>query len=318
MAEMHANNLRHSGVGKLEALAADEISERVNELASEQGARVIEADEMIGGGDLEAVVIATPTDTHAGLACRAIDAGLDVFCEKPLARTVEEALRIAAAAAKKKAKVAVGHVVRYFPEYRSVKELIDAGALGRPSMARLARFNGSPAFVREWYGEAERSGGALVDMAIHDIDWCLWALGPASRVYARRAGDIGRELASVTLRHRNGAISYIDVSWRNAGFSTSLEVCGTEAVYRVEGSSAAGLVVEQDTSSSCLVPGLALAGTVTDDPYRLELEAALGWFAGGKPPLAILDDGLDALRVAAAAEQSAGLGRPVELTGGPA
>jgi predicted dehydrogenase len=264
-------------------------------------------------------VIATPTDSHAAYACRAIEAGVSVFCEKPLARTLAEAERIRDLAERRGAKVAVGHVVRYFPEYAAARELVARGELGTPITARLARHNSSPASLSDWYAEPERSGGVLLDMAIHDVDWCLWAFGPAERVYAVRAGGMGREVASLTIRHRAGTISYIDASWRNPTFATSLEICGTRGFYRVEGSGSAGfaLVEERhDDAASYLPP--ATATPVQDDPYVLELQAAFEWFRGGEPLPATLADACEAIRVVEAAEESIGSGAPVTLGEGAA
>lgn len=328
MAAVHAASLCTSERGRLVALASEVVSLEVAELTRRMDAEVIGVEELLTRTELDAVIVATPTDTHMELVLRALAAGLDVFCEKPVVRTLKEGREIAQAAGAAGAKVAVGHVVRYFPEYAAARELIQSGALGRPALARLARVNGSPAAVRPWYGVGERSGGALADMGVHDIDWCIWALGPPARIYAKRAGEPGGEVASVTIRHRSGAISYIDVSWRDAKFSTYLEVAGTEALYRAQGSSSAGLrvdlgdrrggvtaTVEAPEAEVSYITPRTTALPPVDDPYRLELEAALEWFGGGKAPLAVLQDGLEAVRVIAAAEQSARSGCPVSLVG---
>jgi predicted dehydrogenase len=281
--------------------------------------RITDADSVCDPGLVDAVVIATPTDTHAAYARQAIEAGLSVFCEKPLARTLAEAEQIGDLAERFGAKVAVGHVVRYFPEYAAARVLVSRGELGTPITARLTRLNSSPAGLSAWYSDSARSGGVLLDMAIHDVDWCLWALGPAERVYAVRAGDMGREVASVTIRHRVGTISYIDASWRHRTFATSLEICGTGGFYRVEGSASAGVELVEEgrgDASSYLPP--AAATPVRDDPYFLELQAALEWFRGGELPLATVADACEAVRVVEAAEESIRGGAPITLGEGAA
>jgi predicted dehydrogenase len=281
--------------------------------------RIIAADSVCDPGLVDAVVIATPTDTHAAYACQAIEAGLSVFCEKPLARTLAEAERIRDLAERVGAKVAVGHVVRYFPEYAAARDLVSRGELGIPINARLARLNSSPAGLSAWYSDPVRSGGILLDMAIHDVDWCLWAFGPAERVYAVRAGGNGREVASVTIRHRAGTISYIDASWRHRTFATSLEISGTGGFYRVEGSGSAGfeLVDERRGDASSYLPPAAVT-PVQDDPYFLELDAALEWFRGGEPPLTTVADACVAVGVIEAAEESIRRGGPITLGEGVA
>jgi predicted dehydrogenase len=116
------------------------------------------------------------------------------------------------------------------------------------------------------------------------------------------------------LRHACGAIAYVDVSWRDLGLVTRLEVCGTDGLYQVDGSSQAGFALCVDSSlPASYLPGKALDRMPADDPYRLELEAALAWFEGGPEPRAVLSDGLAALQAVAAAEESIRSGSPVEI-----
>jgi UDP-N-acetylglucosamine 3-dehydrogenase len=296
---------------RLTLVAADSIS-CVATLAD--GARepvVVPADAVCDPDRVDAVVIATPTHTHAAYAYQAIEAGLPVFCEKPLSRTLAEANRIRELAARRGIKIAVGHVVRYFPEYAAARDLVRRGELGAPATARLARFN-TGVGLSAWYAEYKHSGGVVFDMAIHDVDWCLWAFGPAQRVYAVRSGSAGREVASVTIRHSSGTISYVDASWRHGTFATYLEVCGTKGLYRVEGSAAAGyqLVDDRPRATSYLPPATVIPA---DDPYLLELRAAFEWFRGGEPPLATVIDACEAIRVVEAAEESIQTGAPVAL-----
>jgi UDP-N-acetylglucosamine 3-dehydrogenase len=308
---VHAANLSAIPFCRLALVATNPSSGPPSSFAGVGEATVVDADRVFDGDLVDAVVIATPTDTHAAYVCQAIEAGLPVFCEKPLARTLAEAERIRDLAERSGVKVAVGHVVRYFPEYAAARELVLSGQLGAPATARLARLNTGPAGLSGWYAEPERSGGVLLDMAIHDVDWCLWAFGRAQRVYAVRAGGVAREVASVTIRHQGGTISYIDASWRNATFATSLEISGTEGFYRVEGSGAAGyeLVTNGPAVASYLPPA------APDDPYVLELRAALEWFRGGEPPLGTVADACEAVRVIDAAEESVRTGAPVTLCG---
>lgn len=330
MAGVHARTLLASDLAELRAVAAPEVSGEVARLAEAAGASLWSPDGLLGSGQLDAVVVATPTDTHAELTCRALEAGLHVFCEKPLSRNLDQAHQVRDVSERTGAKVAVGHVVRYFAPYRAARELIRTGQLGTVSTARLRRLNTSPARVRDWYGDPRRSGGAVLDMAIHDIDWCLWALGPVQRVFARGVGMPDGDVATVLLRHRNGALSSVETSWRDRSFTMSLEVCGTAGLYQAPEPGSAALVIELDEEApaSYLPPGQSAPAQTgkrdqTDkrhqtepdaaDPYRVELEAALDWFAGGPPPLATLSDGLAALQATEAALISMSQGLPVEV-----
>jgi UDP-N-acetylglucosamine 3-dehydrogenase len=287
---------------RLAVVASEALSAQVATAAAAANARLVEPDAVFDNDLVDVVLIATPTDTHAVYACRALEAGQSVFCEKPLARTLQEAERIRDLAETLDGKVAVGHVVRYFPEYVAARDLARSGKIGAAQTARLSRHNTGPAAVAGWYAEADRSGGVLLDMAIHDVDWCLWAFGPADRVFAVRSGAGGREIASITIRHRQGTISYIDASWRNATFATYLEVSGTQGVYRTSGSGLAGF--EFDHRGGATQSYLPAADIATDNPYVLELRAAFEWFGGGERPRATAVEACEAVRVVAAAEQS--------------
>ena len=313
---VHAANLASVPGCRFTAVASADVTPTAAAAVAAARADTVEVGAMFDPGYLDAVIVATPTDSHAEYVRRAVSAGLSVFCEKPLARTPDEADDIRDLAERRGVKVAVGHVVRYFPEYAAARDLVHGGGLGTGVIARLARLNRGPGDLSAWYTEQRRSGGVLLDMAVHDVDWCLWAFGPARRVYAVHAGDGGGQVASVTIRHAGGAISYIDSSWREDGFSTRLEISGTEGLYTVEGSGSAGFEPTRAASSSYLPPG-AQAPSV-QDPYALELRAAIAWFRGGPPPLATVAEACEAVRVVAAAQTSVDTRRPVTLIGAAA
>ncbi len=318
LGRLHMRSLATIPGCRLTRVADHRVSTALAAEIADAGATVTDLDGVLDPTDVDAVVVATPTDGHAPIVRAAVERGLAVFCEKPLARTPAQALAIRDLAAERGVKVAVGHVVRYFPEYAAARELVRAGELGQPGCARLARLNASPGAVQKWYADSARSGGVLLDMAIHDIDWCLWTFGPVARVYAVCAGEPSAEVAAVTLRHANGAISYIDASWRNDFFGTRLELWGSAGYYLTTGSTDAGLTVGYSSSQGTdYLPGTA-AEPAAENPFRVELEAAIDWFRGGPAPLASAADAYEAIRVAAAAEQSARRRVPMTLTGADA
>lgn len=316
LGSMHMRNLDTIPSGRVTHVADEQLTEDTEARVARRGVAVIDVASMLTPGRVDAVVIATPTDTHASLVQAALCAGISVFCEKPMARTVPEARALVALAKDNQVKVAVGHVVRYFPEYAAARDLVHSKQLGTPRSARMARLNAPPGRTQQWYQETGRSGGVLLDMAIHDIDWALWTFGPVTRVFATRAGEAGAEVASVTMKHVSGEITYLDASWRNEAFGTSLELWGSEGFYRVTGSAGAGLGVAR--SHDDRLSYLPSADFVADheDPYRLELLAAINWFSGqGPAPLATAEDGLAALDVVQAAEVSIETRQPVAVGG---
>jgi len=349
MAAVHARTLLTSARHHLVAVSAPILGTSMTAILSSADIPHVELDELLSEPVLDALVVATPTDTHAEVVRSALARGLAVFCEKPLALDADEARRLAADGAD---RLTVGHVVRYFPEYRAAHDVVSEGRLGSVVRARLVRRNAGPP-PGSWYAEVDRSGGVLTDLGIHDIDWCLWSLGPVARVYARASGPVDRQVATVLLRHRNGALASLDLSWRERSFSTAIEVAGTKGRYRSGPSGAAGFEVvpgpedalrpdgpraarREDGPSSATTqpaetdgPGVAPGGSgagglgtpevalpatsLDDDPYRAELEAALDFLAGGEAPLLDLADAVQAVVVAAAARRSLATGRPVDL-----
>jgi predicted dehydrogenase len=109
-----------------------------------------------------------------------------VFCEKPLARTLADAEAMVRAADEARVTLAVGHVVRFFPEYRQAKELLDAGTLGKPAIVTMTRGNFAVGSARGWYLDEDKSGGVVLDLMLHDLDTVRWWFGEPSRIYAKR------------------------------------------------------------------------------------------------------------------------------------
>lgn len=262
---------------------------------------------------LEAVVIATPTDTHSALVVQGAAARLDVFCEKPLGRTAAEAREAARACARAGVKLAVGHVVRYFPAYAGIRQAVVAGEVGPPGLAKCRRISGPPSVARSWYGDPVRSGGLLLDMGVHDFDWLRWCLGPVDRLSALTAPCGGGGVAMVTMVHRSGAISGIELSWSDPqGFATAVEVSGPAGLLRYDSRASAEFVAAQWPGDPGASPSVQIpAQPFYDNPYRRELDEALCWFGGGPAPRSSAEDAVAAVALAEAALLSAACREPV-------
>jgi len=279
------------------------------------GAAVDSFDELLDAAGV--IDITTPTPTHLELGRAALDAGRHLICEKPLARTVDDARALADAARDAGRLLLPAHVVRWFPAYARAKDEVDAGALG--SLQRLRFFRGGAYPASPWFGDAAQSGGVVMDLMIHDLDQARWLAGEVARVEAtRETGEVAGnpvESASVTLTHASGAISTVDGSWGapDARFATEFEVVGTAGA--------------RTYSSRAETPG----ADVAESPYLAQLRDFLAAVEGdadgdarGPVPAAgaavvgvgvrvTPEDAVAAVGLATAALESIETGRAVEL-----
>ena len=134
-------------------------------------------EKLINSEDLDAVVIATPTFTHKKIACLCAANGLDIFLEKPMALTLEDCDNIIDAAYSSNVKLFLAHVLRFWPSYFHVRNFIKSskstiGKIREIEAKRLSTFPWS-----EWFADESKSGGVILDLSIHDLDYVNWILG---------------------------------------------------------------------------------------------------------------------------------------------
>jgi len=140
-------------------------------------------DEMLEKEDLDYVDIALPTYLHAEATIKALNKGLHVLCEKPMARTSDECAQMIKAAKTNNKKLMIGQCLRFWPEYEILKEYVDTGKFGKVTGAYFYRGGGSPIWSFEnWLLVNEKSGGALLDQHIHDVDTINWLFGKPEKV----------------------------------------------------------------------------------------------------------------------------------------
>ncbi|MDO4744885.1 MAG: Gfo/Idh/MocA family oxidoreductase [Clostridia bacterium] len=141
-----------------------------------------DADEMLEKEQLDFVIIALPTYLHDVYAIKAMDKGIHVFSEKPMAISLEKGKAMVAKAQEKGLKLMIGQCLRFWPEYTMLKELIDSKKYGNVVRAEFNRISVTPLWSWEnWYMDADKSGGAALDMHVHDMDFINYAFGkPAS------------------------------------------------------------------------------------------------------------------------------------------
>jgi len=259
----------------------------------------------------EAVSICTPPKFHAEVAIACLERGVAVLCEKPMARNLEEAERIAAAAEKSTAPFMVAFCHRYHPPVLKVKEAIDAGKLGEIKMYRN-RFGGRQDMSKTWFADPEiAGGGTLMDTSVHSVDLFRFLVGDAAWITGAIADIAGiyrlEDSGIVTFGTASGAIGVIEGSWSTPGSANIIEVYGTEG---------AAVVNYNTGETQILAKGSGAWETVkTDGPDRFEreVEAFVNAVASKTTPPITAKDGLAANRVLAAAYKSAKEGIRVTL-----
>ena len=293
--------------------------ERAQTQARDYGGRAFTSlDELLAGVDV--VDVCTPTPQHAGPVLQAAAAGKHIVCEKPLARHLADAEAMLAACASAGVRLFVAQVVRFFPEFAQARDVLQSGVLGKPGVVRTVRGGDFPR-PHTWYGDFAQSGGVILDLAIHDIDYLRWCFGEISRVHARGlsfSGIPATDHVLITLRFASGVIGHIEGSWAYPphNFRTFLEIAGDQGLLQHDSLAASPmdvLIKQQSTAEGgrITIPGGFMHPT--DDPYYRELEHFLDCLESGADFLVSPEDGLAALKVALAAIESVRTGRPVEL-----
>lgn len=318
MGRTHSNG--YKTIGNAQPVAfCDLHAGKAQALAAAHGAAAYtDFHTMLGEADFDVLDVCLPTYLHRDYAVAGMRAGKHVFCEKPLARSEEEALDMLAAAKTYGVKFSVGHVLRFFPNYAHAAGLAAAGRLGTPRLIRTVRNQAFPAWSWEgWYQDYEKSGGPILDLVIHDLDWIMHSFGAVQRVYAMSLnGKVpGQEHCLLVLRLQNGAIAHVEGSWalpNGAAFHMAYEVVGTKAQVEYDSLKDAPVVLETAPEG---VHQVAYHSPMLGDmePYTSELQKFIDCVERDTEPAVTGEEALNVLRVALAALKSSQTGRPVTL-----
>ena len=297
---------------------SDPMEAAAKEVARDYGCAIRSIDEIAAAGDIDAVVICTPTDTHADLIEKFVRAGKHVFCEKPVDLDVA---RVKAALATVKAEggtLMVGFNRRFDPDFMALKSAIDAGRVGEVEMITItSRDPGAPPadYIKV-------SGGIFRDMTIHDFDVARWLLGEeVETVYAAasvltdpKIGDLGDyDSATVVLRTASGKQCTISNSRRASyGYDQRIEVLGSKGLVSARNTHEANIELA-DGAGFSRPPLLNFFMTRYTAAYANEIAAFCKAVADGTPTPTTGEDGLKALELAEAALTSARTGAVVKV-----
>jgi len=315
--QIHARNLVAHPDAQLRHVV-DVDAAAAGRLAASVGATVSTAAAAIADPAVDALLIASSTDTHAELIQAGARAGKAVFCEKPLDLDLQRADASLAVVAECGTLLALGFNRRYDPAFHRLKQEIAAGRVGRVEVVSITSRDPAPP-PPEYVA---RSGGLFRDMMIHDLDMARWLLGeePVS-VFARgsalvdarigAAGDI--DTAVVVLETASGKLCQITNSRRCAyGYDQRIEVFGSAGLVRADNVTAT-TVETAGASGFTREPALPFFLERYGAAYRAELEQFLNALRGTAAELATGRDGRQALVLANAAQRSLESRAPVQL-----
>jgi UDP-N-acetylglucosamine 3-dehydrogenase len=317
----HARCVAQSGRGELVAVADVDLG-RAQTLAEPLGAIACQDyREALQRPGVDAVIVCTPDWAHREICVEAAAARKQILVEKPLAMTVADCDEIIRSAETAGVLLMVGHILRFDPRYVAVRSVIASGEIGAVSYLYARRSNKSSQARR-----VEGKTTVLHYLAVHDVDWMLWAMGePVSRVQAmasRKAlADLGVDDAFFALlRFAGGAVGCVEVGWARPAQSpfdldAYLEVVGTLGALHIDTPNAGVLVEAQGTRRMDTTYGFPLMG-VTGGALREEVEHFLACIQENQPPLIDGRQARAAVAVIAAAAESARSGAPVDLVHG--
>lgn len=320
LGSMGRNHLRHLAAreGCVLAAVADPVADVLADAVAKTGAAGF-ADPlaMIEEAELDAVVIASPTTTHAELAGAAIARGLPLLVEKPLAATVEEGIALVEAARAGDVPLQVGHVERFNPAVLELGRRIEKGWVGTIYSITSRRAGPFPARIRDV--------GVTIDLATHDADIISWVAGERpTRVYAETAQRLhatNEDLLFGLLHFPSGATGMLDVNWLTPAKRRQLAVVGEAGMFELDYLTQRLTFTSADTGSPTIIDGYATTfeGNVVDveiasrEPLAAELDAFLAVARDGGRPVVNGVDGLWALAIATSLLDAAANGRPVDL-----
>ncbi len=315
--KVHARAIGSNPLAKLVAVA-DAFEKAANDIASAYGCAVRSIDEIEKAADIDAVVICTPTDTHADLIERFAKAGKAIFCEKPIDLDVKRVEDCLSVVEKTGATLMVGFNRRFDPHFAAVRKAIDDGAIGKVEQVVITSRDPGPPPL-DYIG---RSGGIFRDMTIHDFDMARFLLGEepvavtatASVLVDKKIGEAGDfDSVSVILATASGKQCVITNSRRATyGYDQRIEVHGSDGMISAENQRPVS--IELANGKGYTRPPLHdFFMTRYIDAYANEIATFIDASATGKAASPSGRDGLMALRLADAALKSAKDGKTVKV-----
>lgn len=245
--KVHANTLTHHLPTARLAAVVDAFAEARNGMGEafevEESARFASLEDALAGAEFDAVVITTPTFTHADLAVKAASAGKHVFLEKPMALNLAECDAVIAAARLAGVRLQLGFMRRFDPEFSAAAKRIQAGEIGRPMMVKSLTHG--PGLPPPWARDLKTSNGTLAEVNSHDWDTVRWLMGANfDRVYVEIANFKGPanqidtpnfyDNVLVNLHFENGGLGSISgICPCQYGYDARVEIVGEQGIMQI-------------------------------------------------------------------------------------
>lgn len=302
MGKIHADSISRIPEARLVAVRDIDLKS-AEDMAQKYKAKVFQdEDKFIGHPDVDTVIIATPTPFHAQAIIKAAKIGKNIFCEKPLARTLEEGKEIIKTVEENKVKFGMGFMRRFsWPEKR-IKELIPI--LGEPKAGRITNINsGYSRHNEEWFGDFNACGGYTLDTMVHFFDLFRWYFGEVKSVQAEGL------LLSLTLpepmdytfanlRFVSGFIGSADGGWIRRGLPINnyFYLVGTKGTIYCDDSGVIKVFTKEKDFEE--------KGKNNESPYFTEMKTFIRDLIKGDTISPSLKDGIESLKIALSAIES--------------
>lgn len=251
------------------------------------------------------VSVCLPTHLHKQYVLKAAELGVHIICEKPIALNLEDAREMISVCEEKKVKLFIGHVLRFFPEYHQLKTDVDTGKVGNIGVMHTQRANDHPGIHHKWYNDYKKSGGVILDLMIHDLDFMRYLNGEVKSVFAMNKRADNLDYALVTLLFENDAIANLEGLWGRPGsLEYSCEVYGDKGVLHLRNGKDPVKVSLHDKDIKTINP-------LYNDPYYLQLSHFITCLKDNEEPIVTTSDAYEAAKLSLAALKSINSGKPV-------
>lgn len=273
-----------------------------------------DVDKLIADPRVDALVVALPTRQHAPVTIRALQANKHVLVEKPMAYRAGECTRMIAAAERTKRTLMVAQCIRFWPEYQCIRDAIREERVGNIKHIILRRRGSPPTYSKDhWLMDAEQSGGAILDLHVHDVDYTHWLLGIPDTIFARGATGPsgGVDHVVTTYAYQDGRYALVEGGWTHTApwpFEMAITVQGERGTLDWNSTTTNEVRLYAGGDQPEVLPA-------TGDALRNELDYFISCVQNGQSPaLCPPIESQVSVALAWLERRSVELGRPVHVT----